>query len=96
VISAEDMRALELYRLALSLVEAKGHFRTMGLMPFKEYRAAELSIVLMPKSGQLDVWHGHKVLTIRREDDMPLVMHYAPGEWEKEIEAAAKLPPKIA
>src|SRR5205085_8909619 len=38
--SAEDIRALELYRLALSLVVAKGHFRTTGLMPFKEYRAA--------------------------------------------------------
>jgi hypothetical protein len=87
--SAEDIRALELYRLALSLVEAKGRVVTMGLMPFKEYRAADLSIVLMPKSGQLDVWQGHKVLTIRREDDMPLVMHYAPGQWEKELEAEA-------
>jgi hypothetical protein len=87
---ADDIRALELYRLALSVVEAKGHFVTIGVMSFKEYRAADLSIVLMPTSGQLDVWHGHKVLTIRREDDMPLVMHYAPGEWEKEIEDAAK------
>jgi hypothetical protein len=53
----DDKRALERYRLALSLVEAKGRFVTIGAMTFKEYRSGKLSVVLLPKSGNLDVWY---------------------------------------
>jgi len=39
VISANNARALELYRMALSLVEAKGRSVTVGLSAYKDLAA---------------------------------------------------------
>ena len=86
----DDKRALELYRLALPLVEAKGRFVTIGVMTFKEYRSGKLAVVLMPKSGNLDIWYRRKVLTVCRK----FVKLYTPGDWEKELEMVAGTPLK--
>jgi hypothetical protein len=88
----DEKRALELYELALSVVEAKGVLVTVGLMTYREYRAGTLTIIYLPTSGHLDVWFRRKVLTINRRDETLKVDHYAPGEWEEQLEeAAAKL-----
>jgi hypothetical protein len=88
-----DKRGLELYRFALSLVEAKGRFVPVGLVTTKEYRSESLGITWLPTSGHLDVWHRRKVLTVNFQKGSPHVTHYIPGEWEQELEAAAdKLP----
>ena len=60
----DEKRALQMYELALPLVQAKGHFVTMGVMTFKEYSTGRLSIIYMPSTGHLDVWHGRKVLAV--------------------------------
>jgi hypothetical protein len=54
VISTNDIRALELYELALSLVEAKGVL-VPGSTP-KEYGTGNLNIHYLPKTGHLEVW----------------------------------------
>ena len=46
-----DERALELYRLALSLVEAEGRFVPVGLVTTKEYRGESLGITWLPSSA---------------------------------------------
>jgi hypothetical protein len=91
----DEKRALELYELALSVVEAKGIVVTVGLMTYREYRAGTLTIIYLPASGHLDVWFRRKVLTINRRGDTLKADYYSPGEWEEELEeAAAKFPPK--
>ncbi len=93
--TSDEKRALELYELALSVVEAKGADVPVGSMAYKEYRAGTLTIIYLPTSGHLDVWHRRKVLTINRRDETLKVDYYSPGEWEEQLEeAAAKLPPK--
>jgi hypothetical protein len=90
----DEKRALELYELALSVVEAKGVVVTVGLMTYREYRAGRLTIIYLPTSGHLDMWYGRKVLTINRRNETLRVDHYSPGDWEEELEeAAAKLRP---
>jgi hypothetical protein len=79
-------RGLQLYTLALSLVEAKGGLVTVVVMTFKEYQSDKLSVVLMPGSGNLDIWYRRKVLAFRPP---PGVTQYTAGEWEEELEAAA-------
>ena len=39
----DEKRALELYELALSVVEAKGAVVAVGLTPYREYRAGTLT-----------------------------------------------------
>jgi hypothetical protein len=91
----DEKRALELYELALSVVEGKGVIVTVGLMTYREYRAATLTIIYLPTSGHLDVWYRRKVLTINLRDETLKVDHYSPGDWEEELEeAAAKFRPK--
>jgi hypothetical protein len=88
--TADKIRALQLYELALSVVEAKGVPVSIGLIALREYRAASLTIHYLPKSGHLDLWYRRKVLTINRGGGGTVrVTHYVPGEWEEELEAAA-------
>jgi hypothetical protein len=87
--TSKEIRALEMYELALSLVEGKGVSLTLGVVPFKEYRTASLTIHYLPRSGHLDIWDGRKVLTIDRWKGPPQVVRYLPGYWEDELEAAA-------
>jgi hypothetical protein len=89
VISANDARALELYRMALSLLEAKGRFVSVGLSAYQEYRGEHLSIIYLPQSSHLDVWHRRKVLTITRRAGSLRVIRYNRGEWEEELQQAA-------
>jgi hypothetical protein len=90
----ETKRALEMYELALSVVEAKGVV-PVGLTTYREYRAGTLTIIYLPMSGHLDVWYRRKVLTINRWYETLKVVHYSPGQWEEQLEeAAAKLRPK--
>jgi hypothetical protein len=87
---AGEMRALEMYKLALRLVEARGVAHLVGVTPFREYRTETLTIRYLPKSGHLDVWARRKVLTISRSYGSLKVVRYSPGEdWEDELEAAA-------
>jgi hypothetical protein len=90
VISTNDVRALELYELALSLVEAKG--TPVSGSTLVECRAGNLTIHYSAKTGHLEVWHLRKVLTVNRLPRSLKVSHYTPGEWEDELEA--KLRPK--
>jgi hypothetical protein len=96
VISVNDARALELYRMALALVEGKGRSVAVGLLAYKEYRGGDLSIIYLPGSSHLDVWHRRKVLTINRRAGSLRVIHYNRGEWEEELQEAARSVPKSA
>lgn len=87
MISTNDIRALELYELALSLVEAKGTPTAWSTL--KDYRVGNLTIHYSVKTGHLEVWHLRKVLTVKRLPRSLKVGHYTPGEWEDELEAAA-------
>jgi hypothetical protein len=87
---SETKRALHLYELALSLVEAKGVLVTLGVSTFREYRAGNLIIHHLPSLGRLNVWYRRKVLTIDRLRGALRVTGYKPGrDWEDELEAAA-------
>ena len=91
---ASEIRALELYELALQLVEARGVAHMIGTTPFREYRTGTLTIHYHPKSSHLDVWARRKVLTVNRRDGSLKVTRYSPGEdWEAELEAAAAKSP---
>jgi hypothetical protein len=87
VISTNDIRALELYELSLSLVEAKGVLVSGSTL--KEYRTGNLNIHYLPKTGHLEVWYLRKVLMVNRVRRTLKVTHYTPGEWEENLEAAA-------
>jgi hypothetical protein len=63
--TSNAIHALELYELALSLVQTKGAPVPIGKETVLEYRAGNLTIHYLPKSGHLDVWDRRKVLTIR-------------------------------
>ena len=87
MISTNDIRALGLYELALSLVEAKGVLVSGSTL--MEHRAGNLTIHYLPKTGHLEVWRLRKVLTVNRLSRSLKVTHYTPGEWEHELKAAA-------
>ena len=76
-----------MYEFALSLVEAKG-VATPG-STLKEYRAGNLTIHYLPRTGHLEVWYLRKVLVINRIRGTLKVMHYNPGEWQDELKAAS-------
>jgi hypothetical protein len=89
VTSTDDIRALQLYELALSLVQTFG-----VLMPgstLKEYRSGNLTIHYLSKTGHLEVWYLRKVLTGNRLRRTLRVTHYIPGEWEEKLKEAAEL-----
>jgi hypothetical protein len=88
----DEARALELYRLAVSLVEASGRFVTVGLLTYREYRAEGLSIRYFPSSGTLELWHKRKVLVVHRREGAPRMVRYLTGAWEGLLEKAAKQP----
>jgi len=88
----DDTRAVELYRLALSVVEQKGRFVTIGLVTYREYRGEKLSITHLPGTGHLDVWARRKALTVNRQQGTLRVVYYMPGPWEAELEALATKP----
>jgi hypothetical protein len=90
VVSADDTRALELYRLALSLVEAKGARVSVGQTALQEYRDDVFIVRHHPALGWLEVWAVGKVLAVRCHNQSPRVTRYRPGPWETEIEAAGK------
>ena len=93
--AAGELRALEIYELALQLVEARGVPHMIGTSAFREYRTGTLTIHYHPKSSHLDVWARRKVLTVNRRDGSLKVSRYSPGEdWEAELEAAAAKSPK--
>ena len=85
---------MDLYKLALDLVETKGAFISVGLTRLKEFRAGSLTIHHMPATGHLDVWYRRKVLAIDCRQGKLKVSHYVPGEdWEEELENVAKAKP---
>jgi hypothetical protein len=86
---SDENRALQMYKLALSLVETKGVLVTLGVTTFKEYRAGNLIIHHLPSLGRLDIWYRRKVLAIdKRAGDLRVIV-FTPGEdWEKELEKA--------
>ena len=53
-----------------------------------------MGITWLPSSGHLDVWHRRKVLTVNFQKGSPHVTHYIPGDWEEELEVAARLRPR--
>src|ERR1700674_261928 len=90
--TSDAISALEMYELALSLVEANGVSLTLGVSTFKEYRFGSVTIHYLPKSGHLDVWDRRKVLSVERCRGSPRVERYVAGDWEDELEeAVAKL-----
>ena len=86
----KDVRALELYELAQSVLDAKGRFVGVGVLAYKEYRQEHLSIRYWPSTGHIEVWHKRKVLAVNREHGQLKVRHYAPGQWELVLEDEAK------
>jgi hypothetical protein len=84
-----DARALELYELARSVVEAKGRFVSVGVLTCKEYRQGELNIRIWPSTGHLEVWHKRKVLAVNREYGQLKARHYVRGEWEAVLDDVA-------
>jgi hypothetical protein len=78
----EDARALELYQLAQSVVDAKGRIVVVGLMAYKEYRGRGIAICNWPSTGHREVWQKHKVLVVNREHGDLNVRRYVSGKWE--------------
>jgi hypothetical protein len=81
----DDAHALEIYKIALSLVEAKGHLVSVGLTRLKEYRIKSFIVRYEPASGWLEVWSVGKVLSVKRHNDGLQVYRYRPGNWELEL-----------
>jgi len=77
-----EERALELYKVALSLVEAKGRFVTVGLLTYKEIKSGQVRIRYLPSSCALDIWLRQKVLMVTKYKGKLKVAHFGPGEWE--------------
>ncbi len=87
MIATDDIRALGLCEMALSLVEAKG--APLPDSTLKEYRAGNLTIHYSPTTG-LEIWFLRKVVTAKRSARRLKVTHYEPGEWEAVLEEAAR------
>lgn len=84
-------RALKLYEVALSLLRVKGTVKLDGLASGLEYRGTLLNIEWRPDQGQLDIWSGHRVLSVERFGGKPQVIRYIPGEWEQHLINVAKI-----
>jgi hypothetical protein len=87
-----DSRAMELYRMAVSVVESKGQHITIGLTTLREYRYGNLIIHYRPSTGHIDVWFRRKVFSINRFKDGLRVAHFTQGASESELELAAGKP----
>ena len=88
---AKDERALRFYSLAWSVLRTNGRSFVFGSTKIVVCRNGRLTIRYWPKQRLLDIWHGGKVLAVERWKEFPNVLQYAPGNWERELEAAAKL-----
>jgi hypothetical protein len=86
----KDVRPLELYELARSVVEAKGRVVTVGVLPYKECKLDELSIRFWPSTRHLEVWQKHKLLAVNYEYGQLTVRRYVPGAWEAVLEDVAE------
>jgi hypothetical protein len=86
----KDVRALELYQMARSVVDSQGRFVSVGLLTFKEYRLDDLSIRYWPSTDHLEIWHKRKALVVNRAYGQLAVRHYVPGEWEEVLEDVAE------
>ena len=78
----DEARALELYRLAITFLEAKGSLATVGLLTYRAFKGNGLSIRYFPSSGTLELWHKCKVLVVHRREGEPRIVRYVAGEWE--------------
>jgi uncharacterized protein YfaT (DUF1175 family) len=87
-----DAHSLELYMMAVSLVEGNGTLITIGVTTLREYRSGSLIIHYKPSTGHIDVWSRRKVFSVTRFQDGLRVIQYTPGEWETELEAEAGKP----
>ena len=86
----KDVRALELYELARSVVDAKGRVVSVGVLAYKEHRQEELTIRFWPSTRHLEIWQKRKVLVVNYEYGRLTVRRYVPGEWEAELEDVAE------
>jgi hypothetical protein len=86
----EDARALQLYKSALALVEAKGAFQSVGLTWIKEYRGGGLILRYQPTMGWLDVWSIRKVLSVKQWNGTLRTIQYVPGAWEEDLKKPAE------
>jgi hypothetical protein len=86
----KDVRALELYELARSIVEAKGRFVSVGVLPYKEYKLDELSIRFWPSTRHLEVWQKRKLLAVNYEYGQLTARRYVPGDWEVMLQDVAE------
>jgi hypothetical protein len=84
-------RALQMRRLALSVVRAKGITLLEGGATLLQYRYGRLTIFYRPSDGWLDVWFVQKVLSVEQLEDEPQLIQYAPGIWETRLIEAAKV-----
>ena len=84
----KDERALHFYTLAWSVLRTHGRSVVFGSTKIVVYRRGPLTIRYWPKQRLLDVWHGSKVLAVERWRDEPDVVHYRPGDWERELDVA--------
>ena len=85
----KDVRALELYELARSVVEAKGRFVSVGVLPYKECKLDDLSIRFWPSTRHLEVWRKRKLLAVNHEYGQLTVRRYVPGDWEAMVQDVA-------
>ena len=86
-----DERALRFYNLAWSVLQTNGRLMVFGSTKILVFRRGPLTIRYWPKQDLLDVWRRSKVRTVERCEDDPDVVHYTPGNWEDELETAAKV-----
>ena len=86
----DEARALQLYKSALALVEAKGAFQSVGLTRIKEHRAGGLNLRYRPTMGWLDVWSIRKVLSVKQWNGTLRTIQYVPGPWEEELKKLAE------
>ena len=84
-------RALQMHRLALSVVRAKGITLLEVGATLLQYRYGRLTIFYRPSDGWLDVWFVQKVLSVEQLGDEPQLIQYAPGIWETRLTEAAKV-----
>ena len=84
-------RALQMHRLALSVVRAKGITLLEGGATLLQYRYGRLTIFYRPCDGWLDVWFVQKVLSVEQLGDEPQLIQYTPGIWETRLIEAAKV-----
>ena len=89
ILTTDEKRALQLYELGLSVVQARGVSVTIGTTKLTEYRAGSLIVRYLPSHDWLDVWCIRKVLTVKRWRDHREVVRYISGSWEQQLETAA-------